>query len=235
MDSIIKSKWEFLGFCVFSFFAFQYVEDQNIQKWLYFALAIIFWIFSGFGVVNLEKTKLIKKKNNKFCILFYLLLILLLIAGTSMLSYPFSEICLIMYKISFFGLCFLMVAPIIKMPFPNDGVVIRDFIPIRDEWISLIFLHQLDSLPRELQMNYSVKKILNGQIVNELQYKINAKFSSTSFKKIRNTGKPISVVRIIDSILTQTEEAVKKELFDEPINMLQLSYGVEGKIIVTYL
>ena len=73
-------------------------ENPNHQKWLYIALAVIFLIFSGVILGNIEKIKLTANdKNKKFIILFSFLWCLLIFDTIIMLFGPLPEIGLIDY------------------------------------------------------------------------------------------------------------------------------------------
>ncbi|MCK4540534.1 hypothetical protein KAU09_05285 [Candidatus Parcubacteria bacterium] len=244
MNFIVKIKWIFLTFCVFSFFVITQVKDIDIQTLLYFALAIVFAFLLMFVTWDADKIKLItKKNNNKFIIKLLPWLVCLLTAAGALHAValfdplPAPKICLILYKISFTVLCALIILPIIKIPSSSEGIITMNNRPIKKKRISLISLNHLDSLPREFQTYYIFRKTFDSEIVNEQQFKVKAKFSSVSFERIKNAGKIISIDEIIFSIQVKAENLVKKEIFNKPIKMLApgYAYGIEGEITVTYL
>ena len=181
--------------------------------WVSFLLMFILW--------GIEKIELIIKKGNKFIInlLPWLVCLLMVTGGLCIVALldplPAPEIYLVLYQISFFVLCISIVLPIIKIPSSSEGIIIMNGRPIKKRWVSLISFYSLDSLPRELQTDYVVKKIFNGKIVNELRYKVKVDFSLAFFERIRNAGEVININKIIYSIQKETEDTIKKEFFNK--------------------
>lgn len=244
MNFIVKIKWIFLTLCVLAFLAIVQVKDVDIQTLLYFALAIIFTFLLMLVVWDADKIKLItQNNNNKFIIRLLPWLVCLLMATGALHTavlfdpLPAPKIFLILYKISFTVLCVLIVLPIINIPSSFEGIVTMNDIPIKKKRVSLISLNHLGSLPREFQTYYIIKKIFNSKTTSEQQFKVTVKFSSAFFERVKNAEKIISIDEIIFSIQIKAEDIIKKELFNKPIKMLELSYvyGIEGEITVTYL
>ena len=231
MNYIVKSRWEFLMFCIFAFFAFQYIEDSNIQKWLYIALAVIFLIFSVVILGNIEKIELTTNdKNKKFVILFSFLWCLLMFDIIVMLFGPSPEIGLIVYQISFFGLCFLVIAPIVKIPSLDEGIITSNNKPIRDEQISLISLYKVNSLQREFEEDYVLKEIFGNRRIGVTTFKVMVNFSSTFFKRIKKDEEKIDINRINNVIGLRTDKIVTEKSFGKS---LEIGNDIDGKIIVT--
>ena len=242
MDTIIKDRWAYLLFCVLLFIAFtHYVEDINTYRWLFFAFMFVFLFFSFVVAANIYMTELIaRKKFNKFIIILFFLLFSLLAGDVCliMLHYnvPISKIYLLLYQISFSCLCILMVLPIIKMPHSSEGIITTDDRPIKKKWVSLISLYRLNSLPREFQTDYIVRKMFNNKVSIEQKFNVKAEFSSLFFEKIRDT-KIIYLDQIIKVIEIQTECMIGQNNFNRSAIIFRSSdsYFAEGEITVTYL
>ncbi|MEA1962777.1 MAG: hypothetical protein U9M94_00895, partial [Patescibacteria group bacterium] len=129
----------------------------------------------------------------------------------------------------------LIIAPIIKIPSSDEGIITRNLKSIREGQISLISLYNLDLLLRKFQMDYIIKKTLDNKITGEQKFKITVKFSPEFLKRIRNTEDRINIEEIIKSIQIKAEDAVKKENFHKPIEMLRLNYNIKGEVTVSYL
>ncbi|MCK5320716.1 hypothetical protein KAJ61_05010 [Candidatus Parcubacteria bacterium] len=236
MNFTVKIKWVLLTLCIFSFFAIAYVKDTLTQTFLYLALTIAFSFLLVFILWNIEEIKLITK-NNKFIILLPLLSCFLVANGALrvvilFISLPTPEVYSILYQVSFFILCALMVLPIIKTPSSSEGVITVDDRPIKKKWVNLISLYSLNSLPRECQTNYVVRKIFDNQIISEQKFIAQVNFSSMFFEKIRD--KPtVHINNIIEVIQTQTEGMVGIKSFNKPTKLPKSNYSYYAEATIT--
>lgn len=241
MDTIIKVRWVLLTLCVFPFFGIAYVKNVNFQTWLCFTLAMSLTFLLLFILYGIEKAESIINKNKFIKLLPWLVCFLIALCALRVVALldplPAPEFFLILYKISFFLLCALIILPIVKIPSSFEGIVTMNDRPIKKKRVSLISLYHLNLLPREFQTYYVIKKIFNNKAISEQKFIVKVNFSSEFLEKIRDIDVMVYLDQIIKIIQTQAESMIEQNNFNKPSEILRsnYSYFAEGKITVSYL